>query len=305
MSMTFDEFAGFVLTQVGIEGELPVRPDDRLIEDLGFDSLALLVFHAVLEELCGVPVEPELVESSRTIGEAFGWYQTVCGRIGEGDAVCGRLDVLTAPPWIDTSDGSQPPPMSGRHCRIEPLDIDAYGWLSRLWHRGDVAWRWRDRGIFFRPEEWLERIWADVVLQFVVRPVRGHERIGLVTIYGHDPLARHARVAALFDDTCSAAGTRLEGAVLALGYAFETLGLRKVYAEIPEFNLRHFRSGAGRWFRLEGSLLDYHWAAGRLWTMYVASIDRPRFSELWNLVLASRPGQSKEEYPADDATTAL
>ena len=67
---------GLLASQRGIDPGV-VRPESRLEEDLGLDSLAMLDLLLALEEACGVSIPDEVAERITTVGEAV-------------DAVAGR-----------------------------------------------------------------------------------------------------------------------------------------------------------------------------------------------------------------------
>lgn len=54
-----------------------VRQDDRLVEDLGLDSIAMLELFVLLEGTAVHDVPVELVDSLTTLGDAWHWYATL------------------------------------------------------------------------------------------------------------------------------------------------------------------------------------------------------------------------------------
>ena len=60
---------GLLASQRGIDPGV-VRPESRLEEDLGLDSLAMLDLLLALEEACGVSIPDEVAERITTVGEA-------------------------------------------------------------------------------------------------------------------------------------------------------------------------------------------------------------------------------------------
>ena len=61
--------AALLAGQWGIDPGI-VRPESRLEEDLGLDSLAMLDLLLALEEACGVSIPDEVAERITTVGEA-------------------------------------------------------------------------------------------------------------------------------------------------------------------------------------------------------------------------------------------
>jgi acyl carrier protein len=63
------KIVGLLVRQRGVDPGA-VRPESRLEEDLGLDSLAMLDLILGLEEACGVSLPDEVAERITTVGEA-------------------------------------------------------------------------------------------------------------------------------------------------------------------------------------------------------------------------------------------
>lgn len=260
-------FCALALGPLGRDVPDPLRADLHLIDDLGFDSLELYEFQVLVEELCGQSLPDDLLAQIDTLGAAFEWCRVKAGQSHP------RPDRRLPDPSPRPGQVLQ----STRRVRLRPVDPHDYEWLYDLTTRADNLVRWRDRGQTYRLEEWVERLWAGVAAQFVGVAVETAAPLGLVTIYHHDAPNRHARMAAIFDDTVAAPGWRLEAVGLLLHYAFEVFDLVKVYAEVVDFNFDAFSSGLDDLFVREGLLHDYEYAHGRHWPVHVLAFPRDRF----------------------------
>lgn len=70
----YDVFAERLLSRLNVRvAHLP--KDTRLVDDLGFDSIATFELLMILEEAAGRDVPDELLENVHTVGEAFEWYR--------------------------------------------------------------------------------------------------------------------------------------------------------------------------------------------------------------------------------------
>lgn len=83
MSTTPDvsDFSDF-LDLLRVRLDLPlaeVAPTARLVEDLGLDSILIFELVMMIEGEAGRLFPEELIESIRTIGDVFGWYEQVLG----------------------------------------------------------------------------------------------------------------------------------------------------------------------------------------------------------------------------------
>lgn len=289
------EFCRRALEPLGRRVPEPLRPDLRLVDDLGFDSLELYEFQVVVEELCGHELPDELLAQLDTLGTAHEWYRV---KVGQPGGTSGSRAPGAAPP--PPADPPGQVRLATRRVELRPVAPPDYEWLHELTTRHDNLVRWRDRGYTFRIEEWVDRLWAGVAAQFVVEDRAAHRPIGLVTLYNLDARNRHARAATIFDDARSEPGWRLEAFGLLLGYAFDVFDVIKVYAEVVDFNFAAFSSGLDDLFVEEGLLVDYEYAQGRHWPVHVLAFPRDRFERFraaWlprslgtSLTAAPRPG---------------
>lgn len=73
---SFDDFAELVAARIGrpLAG---ARPDDRLVEDLDLDSLALLELFILLEDTAVHDLPVDLVDSLETLGDVWHWHATL------------------------------------------------------------------------------------------------------------------------------------------------------------------------------------------------------------------------------------
>jgi RimJ/RimL family protein N-acetyltransferase len=104
----------------------------------------------------------------------------------------------------------------------------------------------------------------------VVRPARGDDVVGLVVAYS--PSEGHVHLGAVFDPAHTGSGLAAQAVVVFARYLFHSFPLRKLYLEIPEFNMPQLRSGVGRLFQVEGVLREHCYYAGRWWDQHIAAI---------------------------------
>jgi RimJ/RimL family protein N-acetyltransferase len=83
----------------------------------------------------------------------------------------------------------------------------------------------------------------------------------------------------LGDGSGERTGLALEGMGLLIGYLFETFALRRVYVEVPEFNLPQFGRQIERFAELEGRYRDHVHLADRYWDLLTYAIDRNRWAQ--------------------------
>lgn len=143
----------------------------------------------------------------------------------------------------------------------------------------NLAMRWRHRGRTIGPEEFVARLWEGVVAQYLVCVAGSDRCLGLVATYSLDDRANHAHLAAAKFDPTSRDSTFMEGLALFIENTFASWPIRKLYLDVPEFNVDTFGSAIGSLLVEEGRLKDHDYAAGRFWDHLVLALYRDTWNE--------------------------
>ncbi len=162
---------------------------------------------------------------------------------------------------------------------LEPGDIDV---LYRATLRPQSAHRWRFRGRTPSPQEFEHVLFGnDVLAQFIVVDVAGDKPVGLVVGYDPDMSAGHCAVAIqrAWEDPRSA-GLMFEGVLVLVQYLFDHFTLRKLYLDVPEYNLSLFGSSPGPLLVEEGRLAEHYYFGDRYWDRITFAIYRSTWDTL-------------------------
>ena len=127
------------------------------------------------------------------------------------------------------------------------------------------AHRWRFRGRTPAFPEFSQSLGVGSLVEFVFASVDRNALVSYCSAYNYDPVAHHATFAVQrldYDERFDTAV--IESVALLLNYLFATFNLRKVFAEVPEYNLPVFGIVDGV-FEVEGARRDFYWHAGRYW----------------------------------------
>jgi RimJ/RimL family protein N-acetyltransferase len=102
-------------------------------------------------------------------------------------------------------------------------------------------------------------------------------------------------------------GVAVEASFLALRMAFKVWNIRKVYLEVPEFNLAPILSGVGRVFHDEGRRREHLYYDGRWWDLVTLAVYRADLDELSRIIdpFLARPvsGPDREGGPHEPVAT--
>jgi hypothetical protein len=77
-----------------------------------------------------------------------------------------------------------------------------------------------------------------------------------------------------------ATGQPIQPTALFINYVFVTWNLRKLYMEVPEFNMDTLWSGSGSFFHQEACFREHDYYAGRFWDKYVLAVYRDEMAEI-------------------------
>jgi RimJ/RimL family protein N-acetyltransferase len=173
-----------------------------------------------------------------------------------------------------------PPPLATRRVGLRAMQPDDLHFLYDLATAEQVGFRWRFRGFIPSYETFVHSLTHDVLAQFlVVHPETGRQ-LGYVVAYRTDPRNRYTHIGIVMIPSLIGKGVGGEALILFVNYLFATWSLRKIYAEIPEFNYGAVASGSGRFFREEAKLRRHLFYGGNYWDQYVVAIYRDEWEAM-------------------------
>jgi len=178
-----------------------------------------------------------------------------------------------------------PPAMSWRDVLLRPLRASDYEYVQTAETTGELAARWRFHGATPGPQEWVERTFAGVLAQYLVFTSPSAPPIGIVTAYEAHFEHGHAKLAAarLAEDERSPA--MIVAVSLLIRHVFACWNLRKLYMDVPEYNLAQFESLIGRYFQEEGRLVDHVYFGGQYWDQVTLALYRDAWPEIERRIL--------------------
>jgi hypothetical protein len=129
------------------------------------------------------------------------------------------------------------------------------------------------------PEDFVRRIWDGVFAQFVSVDIASSHIFGWYQLYDLNLAACHAKIAIARIDTRRGMGAKFwTGAALAADYAFGNWPLRKLYAEIAEYNCSKILGAVGHLLQPVTQLPEHVYLDGNLWDLHIFAIMR----DIWH-----------------------
>jgi len=185
----------------------------------------------------------------------------------------------------DEAPGFALPRLAGRSVVLRPVVQQDYDVLRLALLSEGMALHWRYRGATPAPEQFVEQLWAGVLCQFIVTTPNDPRPRGLVLCYNADLHSGFAYVAATKLSPLDRTTLVARGFAMFLGYVFDVWAFRKVYAEVPAYNLTQFSSAIGSIMKIEGQLRNHRRLLNRYWDEYTLAIDGVQFHEKYDRFL--------------------
>lgn len=159
-----------------------------------------------------------------------------------------------------------------RHLSLGPVGHTHFRELQTAELAAETAPRWRYRGATPSPERWAAGLSAEVAVQYVVSLKQSGRALGLVVLYGADPDCCFIHLGALRFQAGRFSPMLLVGTACVIDMALAEGRFRKLYLELPEYNLDQFGSGLRGALYEEARLPDHYFYAGATWAQVWLSI---------------------------------
>lgn len=146
----------------------------------------------------------------------------------------------------------------------------------------EIATRWRFRGSTPSPEQWSSATWQSVLAHFMVFSRQGNSPIGLVTAFDASFQDQHCSISAAKFYSESLKSVFPAAVITFINYVFECWNFRKLYFQVPEYNMDQFRHALPDHLTEESRLRDHLYLGGRYWDQITLSVYRARWYEIKN-----------------------
>ena len=166
------------------------------------------------------------------------------------------------------------PPLTGRQVQLRAVVPGDYPILRMLEMSDELGIRWRLRGGTPGPGAWEQGLWAQVLAQFMMVRRDDGQPIGIVSAYRPDFQNGHAYIAAARFRPQEPSPLVILGVALFLDYVFDCWDFRKLYMELPEFNMTPLASAVGRLLTVEGRMRKHEYFRGRYWDKLIVALYR-------------------------------
>jgi hypothetical protein len=196
----------------------------------------------------------------------------------------------------------QLPTLTGRHVFLRPVRSEEHAWLRMADLSVQLGVRWRFRGATPSMAQWSQLSEAALAQLLVVRS-SDRAALGIATVYAHNFQDQHAFLALASFSPGGRSPLVLMGGAMFIDYVFSCWAFRKLYLEMPEYNLAQFARGINRLFVQEGQLRGHHYYRGRWWDKLIFALYRERWEERSPRVLAAampRPSKVATVAVTDD-----
>ncbi len=181
-----------------------------------------------------------------------------------------NLELINSPSELNASS------RNGRWVRLLPVNPSMIGFLYSLSIDEWVGPRWRFGGSIPPLDQFEQLLNAGVTSQFVIQEKSTEHLLGHVQGYNFDFNNGYGYIGIAMTRESALTGLGIEAGFLFVKYIFETFSLRKLYLEIPAFNMTTISSIANV-AKLEGHLADHLYYNGHYWDRLTFALYKDTF----------------------------
>jgi RimJ/RimL family protein N-acetyltransferase len=167
---------------------------------------------------------------------------------------------------------------TGRWSALVPMADHHFDFLYGLPVDERVGVRWRYSGMVPTRQQFLQNLELGVLAQLVAVERITARPVGHVQLYSADLNTGTASVAVAVSPEAQRTGIGVEVAYLFLTYVFETYSFRKLYLEMPEYNVPLIATALSDVMVEEGRLRDHTYFGGRYWDRCIFAVYRQRLA---------------------------
>ncbi len=176
------------------------------------------------------------------------------------------------------TEGSHGQMLEGRRVVLRAIGPEDYAFVYRLETSPELLVRWRFHGRTPSPEESTRSLFDGVLAQFLAVEKTSGKPIGFVNVHDPNLFNATAHLAAIAMPDSRNAALMIDACMPLVEYAFALFPMRKLYAEVLDFNLVQFESIVGKFFETEGCLVGDHYFNGQYWNKHILAITREKWT---------------------------
>jgi hypothetical protein len=143
----------------------------------------------------------------------------------------------------------------------------------------NLLFRWRHHGMTPSPEEFPRKLWSGVLAQFLVIDRGSNRVLGVYAAFNADLANGFASIAGAKFDSGDHSTRFMEAGVLFMEMLFAGWPFRKLYMEVPGYNISQVASGIGEIFVEEGRYKDHFYLNGKYWDHHLLALYRAAWSD--------------------------
>lgn len=178
------------------------------------------------------------------------------------------------------------PILTGRHIYLRPLAAEDHRSVRQMDLSAELGVRWRHRGATPGIAKWTQSN-DSALAQFLVVRSSDHIAIGVTAVYNQSFQDQYAYFAAVSFAPAMRSPLMVMGSALMIDYTFKCWPFRKLYLELPEYNLEQLARGNGRIFVQEGRLGEHMYYDGRWWDKIILALYRRTWDERSSRLVAA------------------
>lgn len=176
------------------------------------------------------------------------------------------------------------PVLTGRRVRLEALGLRHLPSLLNIATSPGLRGKWPLRGRTVHPLEFGDLLYAGGSLGFAIVRIDNEDIVGLALASDLDLRSGTGTASIMLEENLWLAGWPFEAMLLIINFLFDFIGLRRLYFQVPDYNLPKLGRGIAGWAKPEGTLSSHRYVDGSYINIHLLSLD----AGAWDFELVGR-----------------
>ncbi len=164
------------------------------------------------------------------------------------------------------------PALTGRRCYLSSVAETDLWQLYHVTVLSEAAATWRYSGTIPSFQQFAGEFWSGVHTQLAIRDSSSRSVCGLVVSYAYDAVNGHTKAGVVVEPV--GRGLGLEAMFLFLDHLFQSWPVRRIYFEVPDFNIGRLGSVLDEFASMEGRLRGHLYWRGEWHDQLIFVVDR-------------------------------
>lgn len=168
--------------------------------------------------------------------------------------------------------------LQNRHIALRDIFPADYGALYELCLSDGVMDTWQAGSQSVSFDRFCASLWENSLVSFGFGVPGSRDLLGFVKVELANFRHQTAQIAIFSSPDAQGSALPMMAMATLVDFTMRRYPVRKLYAEVPEYNYAALSSGAGTFFDVEGRLVQHEIVNNELWDTFIIAISRERWA---------------------------